>query len=208
MALGSAKFHAVSDDNPGIGPRTHRKENVSAHYEEIGRTLSICEASCFKAGVIWLPPNKTVRSLRNKYEKPIENFIRYSLSTVNTDSLELYCDDLENLPFTDDSSQSLSLRILPLGERFAFCILVAIFIFIFCSLSAYWLKVGSITSMFGILIASLLAAAGSTVFCSEPQRRYSFYTLLNRELSRRRGTDQDEAGRIRMIPIETKPLSK
>ena len=171
-----------------------KKHNIAEQYRTIGETLEICEVTSLRAGVPWLPPNKSRKEIIKKYQPPLEDFIKTSLVSVSTETLDHYCEDLNS--FTFNNSESLCIPILYPIERFFFCFVV--FVFLFTLSLALGIFLG--TAKGATLVMSFMTATPATLLaafpCLEVQRRSNFYFLLNKELSRRRGSNSPSSGKI------------
>jgi hypothetical protein len=196
------------DDDSECKIRPLRNELINEHYRLIGEILSICEAGSLIVGVPWLPPSSATQELAEKFESPLADFVKLSLVTVNTNTLELYCDDLESCVSSSATADSLFIRSLPMLERHSFCVLFSVF----AGCLSYWSSVsfglGFATSLLISLSVATAFFAVLVTFCSESHRLYSFHCLLEHELMRRKGLDQPNSRPLGILPVETKPVSK
>ncbi len=185
-----------------------RNDQLRAHYQQIGEMLNISEAGSWRAGIPWLPPNEKVLKLSEHFSEPLEEFVKLSLAHINTNVIELYCEDLETEQSSVELHNCLFIRPISLAERFFFPVIVFIGGFFLAYggfASAGFSSAGVWCFAFGTALA---VSSMCTTLCLEPQRRFSFHNLLYRELLRRRGLDQPNSSRLGIIPAETKPFSK
>lgn len=179
--------------DPQKNPRI-KKPCINEQYRTIGETLEICEAATFRVGVPWLPPSSKRKKTLKTYEGPIEDFIKTSLVSVSTETLDHYCEDLNS--FSSENSTSLSIPLLYPGERFFFCLVVFLILFTFSLAIGIFLgstKSATLVMSFTTAIPAALLAAFP---CLEVQRRSSFYYFLNKELNRRLGRNSPSSGEI------------
>ena len=170
--------------------------DIAQQYQLVGKTLLICEASAFRVGIPWLPPTRRVLRYRQNLGSPVEQYVRYSLVTVNTDTLESYLEDLDTLSSDPKRNHLLHLQSPTPFERYAFGILLFItfFISLFCSLASMSPNFTAALSIAGIF--ALLASLAGFVFSSETSRLTSFYWVLEEEVLRRRGENRSKLGQI------------
>lgn len=177
-----------------------RKTPLGEQYRMIGHTLSVCEAATFRVGVPWLPPSDRQKELSNYYKGPLEEFIRTSLVSVSTETLDHYCEDLNSFAPELEQNESLHIPSLYPGERFFFCLVV--FLILFTTSLALGLLLGSTKSATLTLsiITSIPAALLAAFPCMEIQRRSSFYYFLSKELNRRRGANSSGSSKAILNP--------
>ena len=157
---------------------------VREHYKCIGETLNIAEAGSWRAGVPLLFPTLTGHKLASQYQSPLHEFIQYSLVTINTSTLELYCDDLESSSPDDDISASLFIRRLSVIERWGACVVLAPLVALLTCLLAMSLGVRLITSLLAALACATLCFVVLSTMSLELQRRDS--AAVGRGCRRRR----------------------
>jgi len=175
------------------------KNSIAEQYRTIGETLSICEISTIKIGTPWLPPSKESKELNKKFFSPLKDFIKASLSGVQTETLISYCEDLSSLGSEDN--ESLHIPNLKLHQRYYFCFVVIVVLFSSSTFISLLLN-SSISAALAVSAITTIPAGLLAIFpCLEIQRRVSFYILLSREISRRRGSDS--TGSIGIIPQGT-----
>ena len=187
------------------------KNSIPEQYKSIGEALSICEISTIKVGVPWLPPskapskavnkavNKESKEINKKFFYPLEDFIKASLSAVQTETLISYCEDLSSLGSEDNDS--LHIPNLKPHQRYYFCFVVIVVLFSSSTFISLLLN-SSISAALAVSVITAIPAGLLAIFpCLEIQRRVSFYILLSREISRRRGSDS--TGSIGIIPQGT-----
>jgi hypothetical protein len=189
---------------PGPAAKATPVDLIQQQYRNIGETLMICEAGSLQAGIPWLPPTSQRRSLGRRYDPPLRDFIRYSLVGVSTKNLESYCDDLENsvLPEEREDCAELALETPGTCERYASCVLLAAAVFAVSCLSTICLGLPLSAAAGMALVTGLIGGASAAITCQESQRRTSFYRVLYRELLRRRGMDDPNGSRIRLMSVE------
>ena len=177
-----------------------RNNPFSEQYRIIGETLSISEVVTIRVGVPWLPPGQKQKELSKQYHGPLEDFIRSSLVSVSTETLDHYCEDLNSFATEPDNNDSLYIPSLCPAERFFFCLVV--FLILFTTSLALGLLLGSTRSATLTLsiITSIPAALLAAFPCMEIQRRSSFYYFLNKELNRRRGASSPGSGKAILNP--------
>lgn len=183
-----------------VGPQnTHFR----VRYAEIGRVLLICEASCYSAGIPWLPPIKEVRQRIRLFDPPLTDFVRISLLGIETPTLECYLSDLA----ATDQEDSAALDIPPPSPLARYSLSVVLFGILFSANCLLYRALGYnvAESLFGSFSLGLVGAAIGIVAASEVLRRRSFYLLIEKEILRRRGAGIDGATPI-ATPIESEPV--
>lgn len=171
------------------------ESNLVEQYKQIGKVLGIGEASSFKIGVPLLAPTRQVRSRRQRIDCSLEYFLRYNLVGVNTESLNLYIEELEG----EASYEALFIPVITASERWACPVIM-----ILCSLV---IVLGiSFASPTGLIweggLSLILSAAFLTAvfFSSDFYRRLSFVLLLKKEARRRAGLTPSDSGNFNAIP--------
>ena len=168
------------------------KNSIPKQYRTIGEMLSICEVSTMKVGVPWLAPNKEGKELNKKFFYPLNDFVKSSLLSVQTETLVNYCEDLSALNLNDldkEDSKCLNIPNLKPYQRYYFCFVVLAVLFLSSTFISLVLN-PSFSAAIAISIVTSIPAALLAIFpCLEVQRRVSFYILLSKEISRRQGTD-------------------
>ena len=185
---------------------------TSEHYRQIGQALSIAESVSWKVGIIKLFPTRRVLALRQAYSGPLETFLRESLSTVPTTTLEFYVEDLDNMTDEASSLENLSISPLTFIERAGVLLLFAPFIFL--------LSVVSFSSKFpvdegaGLLLTAAVALPTLLylgivyILTSNTYRRASFSIVLGWEILRRKGGDNPGAPGFRICDFRSAIHSK
>ncbi len=177
-------------------------------YETLGETLLICEAACHRVGVPWLPPTKVVQRRNEQFEAPLEDFVRYSLVTVSTKTLETYCDELETAALNANEARQLSIPHPSVLERYAMSALVFGILcaadFLFCR----FLGVPTTIAVVSSAIIGILGGATCAALSSEQHRRTTFHWVLLKELLRRSGQDENNSSTVPILPVQPKPLSE
>lgn len=187
-------------EGPIIRPLTPLDSGVfRTHYRQIGETLLICEAASYRVGVAWLPPTKRVRILRNKFEKPLDEFVRYNLVTVNTKTLDAYCDDLENCPEDASTDSKLYIELRAPIERYALPAVLAVVAFLGTLSSLLVIHGSAISALLVAMIVSGLATITGVALSCDAHRWATFHWLLYRELQRRRGTDDSDTTKVKIF---------
>jgi len=177
---------------------------TSEHYRQIGLALSIAETVSWKIGTIKLFPTRRIQALKEIYKGPMDTFLRESLSTVPTSTLEFYVEDLDNMTAEASSLEALSVTPLSFLERSGVLLLLTPLIFI---LSALFFR-SKMPVHFGTEALLALAAALPTilyvgivyVLISETYRRASFSIALGWEILRRKGGDTPGASGLQICP--------
>jgi hypothetical protein len=177
---------------------------TSEHYRQIGQALSIAETGCWKVGIVKLFPTKRIQALRELYKGPIHTFLRESLSTIPTTTLEFYVEDLDNLTGEASTLENLSVGQVTLIERLGFLVSLAPAIFIISSLvlkskmhfngDAEWMLLAL------PILPTLLYLGLVYVLISETYRRASFSIALGWEILRRKGGDTPGASPLQICP--------
>ena len=169
------------------------------HYRQIAETLLIAEAASGRVGIAWLPPTKRVRILRNKFEEPLSEFVRYNLVTVNSKTIEAYCDDLENCPEDEHSDCKLGIELKSPIERFALPTVLGVFGF-FAPLITLVVVHGNAFAavLISMISAGLSVITGLALSCNA-HRWATFHWVLYRELQRRRGTDDSSTNNVKLF---------
>lgn len=191
-----AQVIRIDDFKQELNKRSHLKNSIPQQYRIIGETLNICEASTIKVGVPWLPYNKENKELNKKFFYPLNDFVKSSLLSVQTETLVNYCEDLNalNLSDTDDAlnnedSKCLNIPNLKAYQRYYFCFVVLAVLFLSSTFISLLIN-SNFSAAIAVSIVTAIPAALLAVFpCLEVQRRVSFYILLSKEISRRQGTD-------------------
>lgn len=199
---------AISEGHTENGTKTSYKEALGRYYRLIADCLNISEAGCIQAGVPWLPPTRGTRELSGKFQGPLPEFVRLSLVGVNTTVLELYCDDLENLAPTSKNLSRLFIRRLSAVERYAMSFFLFFAVLCLSLLATNWLNFAPSARVSVSIVLAGLAFISGIFLSSDAQRRASFHCLLYNELLRRRGLDQINSNRLRIFPVETRPIPK
>ncbi len=198
-AFDNSSFEKLPPDGPA---RTPLQNSLNKHYEVIGQTLLICEASSWRVGIPWLPPTDNVVKYRKSLSEPLESFVQCSLVTVTTDALECYCDDLESTDLDDAKKSRLFLRTPPALERYALGGMVFVGLLALCFGLCFLARL-SIGTGFGLaVVAALLPAIVAAACSSENSRISSFLWLLDQEILRRRGMKDPRLRRIPLRPAE------
>ena len=195
------------NDKSGVGTPT-QSSKIIKDYEQISSTMLCCEAGSLQAGIPWLPPTEKIRKYRGKYFSPLGEFLRDSLGTVSTDSLESFADDLSSVQGEKVSPAFLGIEIESLVERLAFFVLLIAFSF-FASVTSLFMLTSNIKVVLGLsTLATLLSAIPASTMSSDYYRRKSFYCLLHSEIARRRGIDTSDDKGIKICPFTVKPLEQ
>lgn len=193
--------------NPGVCPIVVKTPEVAGQYHAIGDALLACEAVSWKVGIPWLPPTKRVRSLRRHPEwreaKTLDDYLRCKLVGVKTEIIESYCEDLESLGTGAETSKALGIYLASGFERYLLAdtttsvtLFAAYFFF-------RWLLGRAIFSFVPALICCGLIGLVGTTISSEAYRRTSFYSLLLRELARRRGDIAGPSKTLKLYSAES-----
>lgn len=190
-----------SHDGMHDKPRSSHNELRSLQYQAIGSALLISEAASHRAGIPWLPPSAAVRRRAAGYEPPLPDFIRYSLVTVSTNTLEAFCHDLETSPLSREEAENLYIPQPAPAERYALAVLGFGIVFaadlLLCQLIGLPFGIAGVSAA----ITGALGGAICATLCTEQNRRKSFHMLLTQELLRRSGDDQPNARRVPLVPV-------
>ena len=189
------------DSHSGLWPHRPQKnrELLLQQFKVIGETLMRCESVCHRVGIPWLPPTQAVRKRAAQFEPPLKDFLRYSLVTVSTKTLEMYCYDLESAePITPDHHIT---AVHPI-ERYSLATIVFGTLFAANLLFSNWLSVPLQIGVVSSLFVGFFGASLCVIASSERSRRRSFHWALTQELLRRRG--QSDGG-LPIISVETEP---
>lgn len=195
-------------DLPGSQSLGRRNELQALQYETIGETLLVCEASCNRIGIPWLPPTTYTQKLVKQFDPPLRDYVRYSLVTVSTKTLDSYCDDLENADLTIEAAEQLHIAPPSVLERYAFAVMVFGILFAVDYMLINLLTIPIFVAVGSSLIVALCGAAACLMLTTEQHRRKTFYWVLSHELDRRRGMDDDDLRRIRLMSVEAEPVAE
>jgi len=168
--------------------------DVAEAYRQIGRTLLVAEASTFSIGIPWLPATPRAEKLRTEFSPPLRDFVRLSLLGVNTNFLESYLEDIEELAPDRESERYLAIVGPRFFERYMLSGLLFSASFAVLMLASIWVKAAPSLVLGVSFLVSLIVAGISLFVCSEESRRSTFHWLIYEELLRRRGANQDESG--------------
>ncbi len=180
--------------------RNNLKNSIPEQYRTIGEMLSICEASTLRVGVPWLAPNKDGKELNKKFFYPLNDFVKSSLLSVQTETLINYCEDLSALNINElekeesnilgnEDNKSLNIPNLKAHQRYYFCFVVLAVLFSSSTFISLLLNSSFSAAIVVSVVTSIPASLLAIFPCLEVQRRVSFYILLSKEISRRQGTD-------------------
>ena len=163
---------------------------VEHAYASIGRLLLVAEAAAPGIGIPWVPPTPRTRALKNEFFEPLKDFVRSGLVGVSTATIEMYIEDLENLPTTDEAANRLKIGGLSAFERLSLTVLLFATCFSIVFVSAVWVNTGiRLAISLGALVGTIVAAV-SAYICCESSRRSTFHWILFEEILRRRGIDE------------------
>ena len=195
-------------DHHGHSSLGARNELQALQYETIGETLLICEASCHRIGIPWLPPTTYTQKLVEQFDPPLHDYLRYAMVTVSTKTLDSYCDDLEEAELTIEAAEKLYIAPPSILERYAFTVLVFGILFAADYLLMNLLAIPIFVVIGSSLIVALCGAVACLMLSTEQHRRKTFHWILSHELDRRRGLDNDDLRRIRLMSVETEPVAE
>lgn len=193
-----------SDGSDHREPATAPAQKIGDHYAQIGQALMTCEAAFCSVGIPWLPPSRRVSALRQQCDQPLKEFLRCSLVTVSTSSLESYLDDLQSLPATEDSAHELSIAIDSPIERHAFSALTGV---VTAAVALASLQTINLSLTGTVIAATALTAIGVAIaefLSNDWARRVTFHRELLAELKRRKGSDRPSMTRLPLSPVGTK----
>jgi|GEM_PF-5728064 len=171
------------------------------HYITIGQTLTGLERSRIMVGIPFV--NICDVCLRvGPTQNTIGGYLKESLVTVPTNSLELYAQDLESLDDSCESYKQLNFSDYIFWRRYLSAFLVAVIICLLV-LNYAWLFLGVRSISVFFLAAFFGAVCGGLVSyrCREQSRRRSFGNVLWVEICRRRGIDIGPTTRVRVYPL-------
>ncbi len=196
-------FDSLDDSaSPVSGPPKKPRSEISLqHYSTIGHCLSICEASSMRVGVPWVFPSRQVQALVREYTPPLDEFVQYSLSNVNTATIEAYREEMLSSSVSAEEDSVLGLAPLSFLERYACCVLAPAIVSGLTAAASAWLEFNfhSNTAMFSG--CALFAVLAMLYFCDNRQRLKSFAIVLEREINRRKGLDVPFAQRVPLVSL-------
>ncbi len=163
---------------------------LESAYASIGRLLLVAETAAPGIGIPWVPPTPRTRALRAEYFEPLKDFIRSGLVGIQTSSIELYIEDLENLDRSEASTDRLKIGGLNVFERFALTAVLFATCFSIVLVAAIWVDTGIELAVSLSLLVGIVVAAVSFYICCEASRRSTFQWALFEELLRRKGIDE------------------
>ncbi len=215
MMTDSPPYGHLDRDWPGDFTRGSRDqprpaapiEHLVEHYRLIGETLSACEAASFLIGIPWLPATERVKNLRKEVDGFVEDFVRMNLVAVHTNTLESYCEDLEQSSQGKPTTTDLGLHPLTLSERYGFTVLSGTLVFVFTFINATFLT-GSVPAAFlaGLLSATIISALAFSI-SADKFRFHSFLWVIRKEIMRRLGINNSGISQLR-FPTMLRPLSQ
>ena len=201
--MGSSASLMVNHPTESFSYQQEREQ----HYAVIGAALLHAEAKDMHIGIPWLLPTARVRALRAIDSLPdLTEMMKQELVTVNTKSLETYCDDLETLPDLPGSTDCLHIKLNSRSERYGFGALLTVFFAICLALFSFPLYQDVGTSILLGLIGGLVGLLVGLNMSSDRSRRASFAILITREILRRQGLDGNDKDRLRLSSVDPKPI--
>ncbi len=177
------------------------------HYRQIAEALLAVETVSITIGIPLPAPTSRVRARRNAVTDLPMRFVRLSLSTVSTESLRSYYEDLESLPDDSESGMVLGINQITLVERYLWAIITAVLMGLLAWGTFRTLASGLPGSLSAGVAATLVSMMLFVGLSSEAYRRASFAKVLLIEIRRRSGSFPDRPGAISVRPIGPKPLS-
>jgi SNF2 family DNA or RNA helicase len=181
----------IDEDKGGAtGERQERKtwRSLRDQYETIRDLLGIVEASTLEVGVPFLFPTKRILKRKKIYQKPLDEFIRFSLVTAHTRTLILYRDELNDLTTGSELFPSISKV-----ERYGIMLTITAIVYLILTRTLLiWFQSVLLLSLAylisGIILGVIVLSAGDVY------RRTTFANLLSREIQRRKGTGNNNKG--------------
>ena len=180
-----------------------RLEDTLQHYQQIGSTLLACETYFFAVGLPWMPASKRVRALRQEVRQNGSEFVRLNLSTVSSQALQMYTEDLITLPDSKESSQALYISLPSYLERYSFLFAVLLVLGALSALIVSSLTHNSTLTILATLGVSVLALLSFCPLTSESYRRETFYRVILAEINRRQGGQNKGRGVSRCLNLAT-----
>ena len=180
-----------------------RLEDTLEQYQQIGTTLLACETYFFAVGLPWLPASKRVRELRHKVRQSGSEFVRLNLSTVSSQALQMYTEDLIRLPDSKESSQTLEISLSSYLERYAFLFAVLLVLGTLSALAVSSLTQSNTLTILATLGVSILTLISFLPLTSESYRRETFYRVILAEINRRQGGQDKGRGVSRCLNLAT-----
>lgn len=174
------------------------------HYAQIGQALLTSEAAFYNVGIPWLPPTARVSGLRRQCDQPLREFLRCSLVTVSTSSLESYLEDLESLPPGAESSAQLHIQITSPLERHLFAILTGLVTAVVAFFSLQTLPLSMASTCLATLVVTAVGLLVAEYLSIDLARRVTFEREILAELNRRKGADNPSLTRLPLYPVGTK----
>ena len=160
-------------------------QKLLGEYQEIGKLLLVCEAALYCVGIPWLPPSAEIRKRISQYEGPLDDFVRLSLVTVSTQTLECYVSDMGASELQD--AEALCIPMPGLLQRYSLAVMLSATFFAANCLIHNAFGNDIYESLFTSTVVAVVAATLGCLVVSEMYRRRSFMILLSKELDRRRG---------------------
>ncbi|HMO17099.1 MAG TPA: hypothetical protein PKA63_00565 [Oligoflexia bacterium] len=183
-------------------PVTASKENW--HIETISKALLSAEYAVFFVGIPILPPGQQKQELQRSFFNPLSDFIRCSLVSVPTSTLEsasLALDPTEWENTKLKSALCLSLK-KSTGAIIFFPLLSGTLVFLIVLGSIATISDSFSHAFSAAMAAALGAAITGTLFTLDEVRNLSFKRILDKELARRKG----KFGSLNSLPVMTRAL--
>ena len=178
-------------------------QKLLGEYQEIGNLLLVCEAALYCVGIPWLPPSAQIRKRISQYDGPLDEFVRVSLVTVSTQTLECYVSDMQGSELED--AEALCIPMPGAVQRYSLAAMLTATFFAANILIHNAFGNDFFESLFTSSVVAVVAATLGCLVVSEMYRRRSFMILLSRELDRRRGM-RDDQGTAVAAKIENEPV--
>ena len=162
-------------------------DNILSKYPLIGEALSNAERNFLVVGVPWLPLTKQTQKKENTEPFSHKIFFKTAVSHISTEALDCYLEDLETYTLNSPEAHTLKIKPLSLYERIP-SILLGPALSTMVSLPILLKLLGN--SQLSYILVALIAWSGLVIslpLCTNPYRRFSFHSLLQKEINRRKG---------------------